>query len=57
MFDNAGGRRVTAVKSLVSVLDVKREQVWEQIVREDVINLDEGHKVAIRDFRLWPRSG
>jgi hypothetical protein len=40
MFDNAGALSATAMKRLVSVLNVKREQVGEQIVREDVLNKD-----------------
>jgi len=34
MFDNAGALTATAMKRLVSGLNVKREQVWEKIVGE-----------------------
>jgi len=42
--DNAGALRPTIVKRLVSVLSVKQEQVWGQIVREEVLNIDEEHE-------------
>jgi len=42
--DKTGALRATALKRLVSVLSVKREQVWEQIVREEVLNKDEEHE-------------
>ena len=42
--DNAGALRATALKRFVSVLSVKREQVGEQIVREEILNKDEEHE-------------